>query len=338
MGKSALTAGMVREFMILEIRDLPWAAQRVVAKAAVAALPFRAHLEIAFLRGRIHGLFSKAPAHVRHNLEAVNGSLGTADLDDIAGRYFEFSKRLYLLRTLPALPGFNNPRQWAVEGQGHLDAALADHRGAILATAHLGYGRIVAPILRAHGYDVKQVVAGGERVKHHEEEERWLANTTPFRRYVYQRTRVHADPLGPNEIVASLDVRPILEALSLNRPVMIAADGMRAAHFIRLPFLGTTYPFPTGFMKIAMATEAPLLPVFGIEGNRGQRIRVEIKPRLSIDPTASVADNLVRFVRVLEEQIREKPHLWCRWGFRNLFGKVVEWSEDERRFRYGSLW
>lgn len=252
---------------MLQLRDLSWAAHRVARRALVAALPIRAHVEIAFLRGRVQGLISNAPRHVRQNLVAAfDGTAEPTTLEAIARQYFEFSKRLYLVRTLPVLPGFNNPARWHVTGREHLDAALAGHRGAILATAHFGYGRMIAPILRAHGYRVKQVVAGGgARVKESEEEARRADDVSAFRRYVRDRTRVLTDPLGPDEIVASLDVRPIFDALSRNRPVLIAADGMRAANFVKLSFLGGSYPFATGFMKIAMATGAPLLPVFGVE-------------------------------------------------------------------------
>ena len=94
------------------------------------------------------------------------------EVEKIARRNSQFIKRAYLSEILPLLPAFDDPRRWPVEGLEHLDHALARKRGAILATAHLGYPRLIAPILETHGYEVRQVVAGGARREKREREEK----------------------------------------------------------------------------------------------------------------------------------------------------------------------
>jgi lauroyl/myristoyl acyltransferase len=249
-------------------------------------------------------------------------------------------KRDYLSQILPLLPGFHDPRRWFVEGLEHLDVARARNRGAILTTAHLGYPRLIPPILHAHGYDVAQVsVKGPAHLWNRLEQEEMLAKGSNLRRWIHARTRVVIPKQrNPRDIVVNLDVRPILDALSRNQAVMIAGDGMRAVDFARLSLLGRIYPFPTGFMKIAMLTKSDILPVFAIDGNRRSQIRVEIHPPLAIDPLGDIVTNLQLFADILDRQIKRTPHLWYRWNLENLFDKTLEWSESEIRHRYDDGW
>jgi lauroyl/myristoyl acyltransferase len=326
---------------LIEVTDIPWAAWRLTrtaySKARFNALPIRAEMEIALLRGRIHAAISRVPTHVRENIATMLGDrFGSSAVEHIARGYVRFSKRAYLAQILPQFRDFDNPRRWPVEGLEYLDDALSGNRGAILTTAHLGYARLIAPILGVHGYEVKQVIGGAGRFKQSRKEEELLAKRSDFRRWINERTRVRRD--GSRDIVANLDVRPIFETISRNQAVVFAADGMRALEFARPSLLGKIYPLPTGFMKIAMQTEAPVLPVFAIDGDRRNRIRVEIHPPLEIDPTGGAAKNVQLFADVLERQIQRTPHLWNRWKIRNLLDKVFQCSESDVRLRYDARW
>ena len=321
-------------------RDIPWAAGRITRKAIFSALPIRAHVEIALLRGRIPSVFRGVPDHVRDNIQAILGDSYTpAGIDRVARRHFQFIKRAYLVEILPLLSGFQDPGKWPVSGLEHLDGALAQTRGAILTTGHFGYPRLIGPILEAHGYQVRQVVAEGtDRSTKKRRHEEWIANGSGLRRWLDERTRVAIERVGPRDIVAGLDVRPIFDALARNQAVMIVGDGMRAVEFARLSFLGRTYPFPTGFMKIAMLTKAPVLPTFVVDGNRSNRIRLEIHPPLPIDPEGDVLENLQLFVDVLDAQVRHTPYLWNRWNVKNVFETALQWSESEVRGRHDARW
>jgi lauroyl/myristoyl acyltransferase len=308
-------------------------------KAVIGAIPIRIHLEIGFLRSRLIGRLSSVPNHVRQNLETIfAGEYGRLEIDAIARRYIEFNQRRYLAKILPKLPGFDRPGRWSIKGCQYLDMALSRGAGAVLVTAHLGYPGLVATILRAYGYKARMVTAGGSRlIEAEKRREEWLSRGSWFRRYVYARTRVHVDRVGDHKILATLDVRPIFEALSRNEIIVITGDGMRSTGFAQLGLLGRRCPFPIGFMKIAMLTGSPVLPAYALEGER-RMIEIEIEPPLAVDPKASVEQNLDGFARSLEAQLRRAPHLWSRLGVGNYFRRAQEWSEGDLRKRHEGGW
>jgi KDO2-lipid IV(A) lauroyltransferase len=218
-----------------------------------------------------------------------------------------------------------------LQGREHLDDALTDGRGAILVTAHLGYSSLIGPILRVHGYPVSQVAAKSNHDRNRARRAKWLTTGSRFRRYVYERTRVTAETLGPEDIEADLNVRPIFQALMRNGVVLIAGDGQRSIGFASHTLLGRPYLFATGFARIAMASGAPALPAFAFEGNRTHPVRVEIHPPLHIDPGASVAENIAEFASILDEELRRAPHLWHKWASQHVWGMPVSRENDPYR-------
>lgn len=275
----------------------------------------RLHWGMARARGRLVRVTRGIPPRVQDTLKTVLGDgLAPAEIERIARRNTEFVSGFEQLKT--AMPRFCDPgarSRCQVVGSEFLDEALASGRGAIILTAHLGYSKLIGPILRSHHYEATDVVA--KSLQSFEQEtrfDRWLESLgsvsgsilRPVRRTAYER----------DCIPAQLDVRPIFAALARNKPVVLAGDGLKAAEFAHLPLLGGSYPFAKGFMRIAMLTKAAVLPTFGLEGKNGHWIAVVIGPPLNIDPAASVEENIMRFAEVLEAQIRRTPHLWFRWA------------------------
>lgn len=317
----------------LRTGDVTWALRRMVFKVASNTLPVGAHFRLAWLRGRIHRQINGVPGHVRNNLATVLGDfLEPSELDAIARNHVEFLGRSYLTGLLPELNGFNDSGRWRVEGLRHLDNALTRGKGAFLATAHLGYARMIGPVLRAKGYDAKRVVA--KSLNHVDRDSRWkhwLESGGSIRNRI---APLVSPLLRTDDISAQLDIRPILLELSRNKPIMVAGDGFRAAEFVMLPFLGRTNPFATGFMKIALMTGAAVLPCFVLEEEGDHRIRVEVKQELDLVPGGTIEENLLKFVKVLDEQIRCTPHLWYRWSIENTFEKAEKWTQGGAQDRW----
>ncbi|MGH7556480.1 MAG: lysophospholipid acyltransferase family protein [Gemmatimonadota bacterium] len=315
-------------------REVSWTSGQWVRKWLLTLLSFDMHLRIAALRGWLHCALRGVPNHVRVNIQTAFPERDLSDIDRIARSSCEHSKRVYLSRVLPGLPGSNLPKKWPVVGLAHLDAALERGRGVLLITAHFGYGHIIPNALAVHGYEVARVLAELRRPEARESLEAWLARGSIFRRRFYARIRRLAEPLGPDDMVANLDIRPIIERLSRNGIVMTTGDGLRSSQFSNLPLLGSMYPFPNGFMKIAMLTDASVLPTYAVQDGRAGRIRVEIHPALPVDPQLDVEENLRLIGESLEEQVRQRPHLWTRWIIPNWFQVAREWSRDDGKDRY----
>lgn len=299
----------------LSSRDLCWIGWRILRETffrACSPLSTRTHLKIAFACGRTRARIRRPRNSQRDEIQLVlAGKLEETSVESVVRRHEEFLNRTYLVKLLPRLLSPDDGRICSVEGVEHLEAALDRERGVILASAHLGYPRLIAPILRVQGRDVLRVVSGkSEDMKRRCRFGEWVSREGDLPRRV--RRRIHEAVFCPYDIVASLDVRPILDGLSRNKVIMVAGDGTTASEFVEVPLLGRKYPFPCGFMKIAMLTGATVLPTFVIDGEKGFQIRMEIYPELDVDPNALVM-NLEGFAKVVETQLRRAPHLWYRW-------------------------
>jgi KDO2-lipid IV(A) lauroyltransferase len=215
----------------------------------------------------------------------------------------------------------------------HLQDAVKSGRGAILVTAHLGFPHLIPSILSAKGYRIQEVIAAGARSKREKTRAMKLTSSSRFRRYIYERTKVLTDDISELHIIADLDIRPIYRLLGENGIVMIAGDGFKSAKFVLLPLLGEMYPFPIGYMNIAMMTKTPVLPAFCIPDLKGE-IAIKIHMPLAVDLSATPEDNVQLFASVLDAQIRETPHLWLRWGKDNWFERARKWAARDLKERY----
>lgn len=266
---------------------------------------------------------------VQRNLEDVfGGKLDPREIRRIARDHQEFTESSYVWRLLPYLTGFQRRDRWPVDGLTNLDAALQTGRGVLLVTAHHGFPHLIPSILRVHGYRTRQIVAELGRLDSRNEREEWLANAGRLKRYIFEHTQVYADALGPDDLVASLDVRPILTALSRNEILMIAGDGLRATDFVEMKLLGKRYPFPAGFMKIALLTRAAILPAFATPDESGKGVRTTINRALETDSNISLGENLQRFVDVFDAELRRAPQFWQRWKRPHFFENAIKWAND----------
>jgi len=181
--------------------------------------------------------------------------------------------------------------------------ALADGRGVVVLTGHIGSWDIAAKALRDLGRPVNVVMA-------HEIN----ATSQDFVR----SAREHAGMrlvLSDTSVFSSLG---LVSALRRNEIVAIQLDRAFGAGGVRmLPFLGAPAPFSSGPFVLARLARAPVVPVFVPRlGPRhyhiqaGQRIDV---PREARDP--AVLDRVMsEAVRQLEDVVRSHPTQWFQFA------------------------
>lgn len=307
------------------IGDMNWMAKQLAFGLARSALPVHAHVGLMHWRARLHGHLTGVPDHVRENFTSVFGDeLDPCEIDRVARRFVEFSKRKDLMMNLPAHASFVGSHCWDIQGLEYLDEALAQGRGAMLVTGHFGFGRMIGPVLQASGYELLVLRAMGME----SERRRRLKGITEHAKGTAAKLINHK----VSEARADLDIRPIINALAQNKVTKIAGDGLRSSEFELFHLLGKEYPFPTGFMKIAAMCGAAVLPAFAGEGRVDHAFRVEILPALRVNPNAGVRENLERFAQVFDHQLQRAPHQWHRWKVKDIFRRVIEWSKSEQRW------
>src|SRR5207244_10746744 len=122
-------------------------------RALLAAVPCRLQRRFAHVYGPARWLGSPGRREASGRLErCLGGTRGKAELRRLALRHFQFLGRDALLkRGWAHVSDLTTSAACRLDGLDHLDEALARGNGAILLSAHFGYGRLIKPFLRLRG-------------------------------------------------------------------------------------------------------------------------------------------------------------------------------------------
>lgn len=199
------------------------------------------------------------------------------------------------------------PRLVDCEGLEHLAAARGRGRGVILFTAHLGAWELLSLALSGFGYPFSYLV-------------RRLDNPKLERLIEQTRTR-----LGNRTIDKRAAARPMLRTLSAGEMLALAIDTNMMAHEgIFVDFFGV--PASTSFIlaKLALRTEAAVIPFFALWEEPRQRFVLHIDAPLHIERTGNEEEDIRRLTalltKVVEDYVRRYPEQWLwihkRWRTR----------------------
>ncbi len=186
-----------------------------------------------------------------------------------------------------------------VEGQEHLDKALAGGRGVIALTGHFGNFMIMGPRLADAGYADVNLVVKAAKDRHVET--------------VLQQQR---DSMGIRTILFHPRVtctRLCLQALKRNGILILLADQHFRRGGVAADFLGHPCTVAPGAASLALATGAAVLPMFMIRGSDG-RHRLVIDPPVELvrlpGRDAAVAANTQRFTDIIAAAVLRHPDHW----------------------------
>ena len=189
-----------------------------------------------------------------------------------------------------------------VEGEEHLQRALALRRGVLALSAHLGNFALIGARLAAAGYPFSVVVK-------HPGDEHFAQLITNYRAQVGIET-ISAKPRREA-------VRAILEALRENRIVLVIADEFKSGD-VMVQFMGQILPAPRGPATLALRTGAVTLPMFATRQADDSIVlaigpAIEAIQRDSLEET--IAATTALYTRHLEDIIRRYPDQWNWLGF-----------------------
>ena len=194
-----------------------------------------------------------------------------------------------------------------VDGEEHLQAALALGKGAILLSAHfttleIGARAITARIPLSIMY-------------------------RPTRNLVLERFLMGNRSKHAKRAIPRDDVRTLITALKNNEPVWYAPDqSYRKKGAQMVPFFGIPAATNTATSRLVRMTGAAVLPYFPerLPGSRGYRM--VIQPMLENFPGESPALDAERFNKLIEAHARRVPaqYLWIHRRFKGLGGEHVD--------------
>jgi KDO2-lipid IV(A) lauroyltransferase len=290
-------------------RTRPWrwrleAAGIAAAVGALQVLPERSALAVGARVGRgAAGLDTHYRRLARANIALVFPDWSEGRREDLLRTSFaELGRGAVEWARLSALSPREVKARVEIRGLEHLEKALADGRGALIATAHYGCWELM---LRAVGIALpeREITAVGR------------AQPNPYLQRMVRRRRnlAGSEPLGQ-------DARSILRALRRN-----AAIGLLADHYLSqrrggllVPFLGTPAWSNPGPATLALRTGCPLLLAHTYRLG-GSRHRISLEPRLELPTGGERQANIAALTSRINEDIgrliRRQPEHWL-WATR----------------------
>ena len=189
----------------------------------------------------------------------------------------------------------------SIEGFSHIESALQDGKGAILALPHVGGWEWAGRWLCDEGYALTAVVEKLEPPELYE----WFVD-------IRTKMGVHVIPLDDRAGIA------VQEALNLNRPVSllcdrdIPRDGVRSG--VEVEFFGERTTVPAGPAFFALRTGAPLIPAASYFTGRLDGHHTVVCPPLVVERQGSLRDDVARItqqlIREMETLIKRAPEQW----------------------------
>jgi len=218
----------------------------------------------------------------------------------------------YLGRLLCDTPAFPKVRarqmeRFAVfEGLEHVQRAYAKGRGVFVFSGHYGNWEMVALLQGYLGMPLAMV-------------------TRPLDNPRLERILFGYRTLSGNQVIHKRGAaKEMLRAIRRGWGVAIVIDqNVRGEDGIFVDFFGTPASTTPALATLALKTDAPIVPVFGIplpDGRYLVRYLPEVEFQRSGDRRQDIADLTQRCTRIIEDQIRRQPEFWVwmhrRWRTR----------------------
>ncbi len=242
----------------------------------------------------------------RENFRAIIGNLETIRPGLSSGRYaamaFGVFKNYawYLIDLFHISHDVNRIRNYKVKFSGleHLDEALSIGKGVLLLTAHLGNWEIGGIFLSMRGQKI-HVVYFPDSSGIIEEQ----------RRFVRALEGIEEIPLSAGSFSA---VR-LLRVLQDGGSVALQGDRLTFDTGVPIPFFGKSALLPKGPVKLALASDSIVLPVFmPIAGYKAYEIIIDrpIAMERMNGAAEELGTNLAKIVEVFERRIGRYPTQW----------------------------
>jgi lauroyl/myristoyl acyltransferase len=274
----------------------------LTAWRVVRRLPEPVAMSLGTVGGLLYYRFDRHRREVlRDNLRRVLGPSATpAELERVVRRGFALYGRYWgEAFRLENLSQEDIRRRMSIEGREHLDAALGEGRGVILAVPHLGNWDVGAAWVVAEGYQLTTVV---ERLKPAELFDRFVAYRRAF--------GIEILPLDNG----SESMRGLLRALRAGRVVALVCDRDLTGHGLPVRMFGATATMPGGPAALAIKTGASLLPSGVFHDRKGGRWVSVVRPAIRVEPSGDQRADVLALTQRLAEEferlISRAPEQW----------------------------
>jgi Kdo2-lipid IVA lauroyltransferase/acyltransferase len=266
-----------------------------------------------------YGLMKKTRKNIRKNIEAVGrGKWSGKKLDVLTRKTFQnYGQYLLDYMVMHRLHPSNKSR-WIEEeaGGGHMVEALRGGKGVICITPHLGNWELGGLLFSFKGGTLN-VLTLDERDR----------QTKSFREEMRGRKGIRNIYINPKD-ESPMAILDAVKALRRNEIVAMLGDRIESQKTMILEFFGKPTPFPIGAAVLALATGAPVLPVFVLmEKSRKYRGVIEAPiyfragTRQNRDEVTQ--EGMEKLVKIFEDYIVRYPDQWYNF--------YDYWEKSEKR-------
>jgi KDO2-lipid IV(A) lauroyltransferase len=219
-----------------------------------------------------------------------------------------------------------------IRGLEHVEHALAEGKGAVIGSSHFGSWEGEVGLLGALGFPVTMIAY------------RWPHQRLPHRKPLLRPNRLIGHLLGnilkhhlrPSILVdegrRSMVAAEAARVIGRNELVFIMMDVVgapsRHPNAVPMPFLNGLAYVPTGAVRIAKSTGAPLLICLIHRSRDWQHQVMEISAPI---PTEGDIDEINRrCMQLIEDAIRSEPANWRSWDYKTM-AKIGLLPEEEMK-------
>ena len=251
-------------------------------------------------------LMKKTRAHVRKNMERVSrGKWSKGKVNTLTWRTFQNYGQYLLDYMVMHRLRPSNKDQWVEEelGANYMVEALRAGKGAICITPHLGNWEIGGLLFSFKGGKLNVLTL----------DERDL-DTRSFREEMRRRKGIKNLYINPKDD-SPIAILEAVKALRRNEIVAMLGDRIESQKTMVFNFFGRKTAFPIGVAILAMATEAPVLPVFVVM-ERNRKYKGVIEPPIYFNPSsredreAVIREGMERLIKKFEAYIEKYPDQW----------------------------
>jgi KDO2-lipid IV(A) lauroyltransferase len=225
----------------------------------------------------------------------------------LRGVFTSLGRQLAELCQFPRYTRENVDEVVAYEGLENYERAYAKGKGVLFLTAHFGAWELSAFAHSLHGHWLHVVMR-------------------PMDNEYLDRLLQEYRTMHGNKTVAKDDfVRGLLAAMKAGETVGILMDtNMTPPQGIFVDFFGIPACTASGLARIALRTDAAVVPGFTIWDQERRKYRLRFDPALELIRTghleADIAANTQRFTKVIEDYVQQYPDQWLwvhrRWKTR----------------------
>lgn len=225
----------------------------------------------------------------------------------LRGVFTSLGRQLAELCQFPRYTPENIDEVVVYDGLEHYERAYARGKGVLFLTAHFGGWELSAFAHSLHGHWLHIVMR-------------------PMDNPYLDRMIEHYRTMHGNKTVAKDDfVRGLLAAMKAGETVGILMDtNMTPPQGVFVDFFGIKACTASGLARIALRTDAAVLPGFTIWDEALGKYRLRFDPAVELirtgDLEADIVANTQRFTKVIEDYVRKYPEQWLwvhrRWKTR----------------------